>query len=142
MNVPNNITLNGGALSGGMDSGTVANTYSGTLTLGAGGGTLTTWWSDKTLTVANPIAGAGNLTVDLLLSRQQCPECGPGHEQPIRAPPPSPPARRNKYRGRHRQPGRGNVVNNSILFHNRTGANTVSNTITGTGATAWNPATI
>jgi autotransporter-associated beta strand protein len=65
LNVFNNVTLNGGTISGGFDPGTINNTHSGNITLNAGGGMLTTWWSDKTLTVAGVISGSGNLLVDL-----------------------------------------------------------------------------
>lgn len=65
LNVPNNVILNGGTLSGGFDTGTIVNTHSGTISLGAGGGLLTTWANDKTLNINGSIEGSGNLLIDL-----------------------------------------------------------------------------
>ncbi len=65
LSVNTDITLNGGLFSGGMDSGTVNNTYGGTIALTALGGTVTTWWSDKTVTLTGKVTGPGALTVDV-----------------------------------------------------------------------------
>ncbi|HET6251855.1 MAG TPA: autotransporter-associated beta strand repeat-containing protein [Tepidisphaeraceae bacterium] len=71
LNVPNNITLNGvttgGALVGGLDTGGVSNTLSGTLTLAATSN-VSTYWSDKTLTISGQITGPGALQIDKVLS--------------------------------------------------------------------------
>lgn len=72
ISIPNNITLNGavtvnnrvGALIGGYQSGTSANTLTGTLTLaGTGLRNVSTWWSDKSLTLAGKVTGTGGLQV-------------------------------------------------------------------------------
>ena len=70
LTIPNNVTLNGapnvnnrqGALVGGLQDGGSNNTLTGTLTLaGIGNHSLSTWWSDKTLTLAGPVTGPGTL---------------------------------------------------------------------------------
>lgn len=72
ISLANNITLNGaatqdnriGSLLGGLQDGDSANTLTGTLTLaGTGDRTISTWWSDKSLTLAGKITGTGNLAV-------------------------------------------------------------------------------
>ncbi len=76
LNLANNITLNGitagGAIVGGMDNGVVSNTLGGTLTLAATSN-LSTSWSDKTLTVAGQITGAGGLQIDKYISTNPAP---------------------------------------------------------------------
>jgi autotransporter-associated beta strand protein len=72
LTIANDITLNGaptvnnrqGGLVGGFQSGASANTLTGTLTLaGTGDRTISTWWSDKTLTLGGKVTGTGNLRV-------------------------------------------------------------------------------
>lgn len=72
LSIANNVTLNGGAtvnslqgaLVGGRQDGNSDNTLSGTLTLaGTGDRTISTWWSDKTLTLSGKVTGTGNLRI-------------------------------------------------------------------------------
>ncbi|MHA3772945.1 beta strand repeat-containing protein [Verrucomicrobiota bacterium sgz303538] len=73
ISIPNNVTLNGsvtvnnrvGGLIGGFQSGASANTLTGTLTLaGTGLRNVSTWWSDKSLTLAGKVTGTGGLQVN------------------------------------------------------------------------------
>jgi autotransporter-associated beta strand protein len=72
LTIANDITLNGaptvnnrqGALVGGYQDGDSSNTLTGTLTLaGFGNHSLSTWWSDKSLTLAGQVTGTGTLQV-------------------------------------------------------------------------------
>ena len=67
LNIPNNITLNGttthGALVGAIATGPQSDTLSGTLTLDATSN-VTTFWSDKTLTITGQVTGPGGLIID------------------------------------------------------------------------------
>ena len=76
LTVPNNVTLNGlttgGAFVGGVDTGAVSNTFSGTLTL-AQTSNVSTYWSDKTLTIAGKVTGPGGLVIDRVASGNNSP---------------------------------------------------------------------
>jgi fibronectin-binding autotransporter adhesin len=67
LNIANNITLNGpatnGAIIGAIATGAQANTISGTLTL-ASTSNITTFYSDKVLTISGLVTGGGGLTID------------------------------------------------------------------------------
>jgi len=72
LTIGNNITLNGaptvntrqGALVGGFQDGNSANVLTGTLTLaGTGNRSVSTWWSDKILTLSGKVTGTGTLQV-------------------------------------------------------------------------------
>lgn len=67
LNIPNDITLNGtrtgGSLIGAIATGGQSTTLSGTLTL-AQTSNVTTFWSDKTFTIAGQVTGPGGLIID------------------------------------------------------------------------------
>ncbi len=68
MTVANNFTLNGFSTGGSIISGNLASgnvtTLNGSIILN-GGGTVASWWNDKTFTLAGQITGSGGLTFDL-----------------------------------------------------------------------------
>lgn len=77
LDIPNDVTLNGtstvqgrvGALVGGYQAGVVAGKLSGTLTLaGEGSNNVSTWWSNKTLTLAGKVTGIGRLQINNIVS--------------------------------------------------------------------------
>lgn len=123
LNVANNVTLNGtspgGALIGGVDTGTNGVTFSGTLTL-AQTSNVSSYWSDKTLTISGKITGPGGLQIDKALAANNPPNVALTNAN-------------NDYQG-------GTTLNAGVLIFS---TNTLPGTITfaGNSTLRWNTST-